>query len=567
VNSVLSSIVTSVAASLLLLAAAPAVRAQDAAAAASAPSPAAAASGAAAPGAAASAAAASAPTGPAFDILEYQVEGNTVLSNVAIERALEDHLGPGRHMSDVEAARAALEAAYQKAGYLTIGVDIPEQRIDDGVVRLSVLEGRVREVYVTGSRYHSQGWIRAHVGALAAGAVPDFNVVQTQLAEVNREDRRVQPVLRPGRLPGTVDIDLQVNDTLPAGGSLEVNNQNARDTTAARVLASAHYDNAFQRDHAVTATLQVAPEDPQESTVGILNYALPFDGGDTLATNLVASNSNVDSLGGTQVFGKGFTLGLRWQHPIALSNGYWSVSTGADYKDLRQKTRFGGDSIDTPLRYLPFQLGLFGLWTSGPDRVQFTGGGTFAIRQIFARTVSCPVPGGESQQDQFACSRKGADGSFGIVRGDLRYTHQFLEASVMMRAGAQFASQPLVSAEQYALGGADTVRGYYESESTGDEGALFSTEISSLNLATGPAVAQHVKTLELLAFLDAGMTYNIDPAVGERGHTTLLGLGAGTRLALRDGLEGQLDFAWPQKALPGRPSPDLRLHARLAWQF
>jgi len=551
----MNSLVTTVAVTLLLAAGA-AARAQGAAAAA--PPPVGAASGAAAP---------AVPSGPAFDILEYQVEGNTVLSNAAIELALQDHLGPGRRMADVEAARAALESAYQKAGYLTIGVDIPEQRIDGGVVRLSVLEGRVREVYVTGSRYHSQGWIRSHVAALTPGAVPDFNVVQVQLGEINREDRRVQPVLKPGRLPGTVDIDLQVNDTLPVGGTIEANNQNARGTTAARMLASVHYDNAFQRDHALTATLQVAPEDPSESTVGILNYAVPFDGGDTVATNFVASNSNVDSLGGTQVFGKGVTLGMRWQHPIALSNGYWSVSAGADYKDLRQKTRFGGDAISTPLRYLPFQLGLFGLWTSGPDRVQFNGSGTFAMRQIFERTVSCPVPGGESRQDQFACSRKGADGSFGIVRGDLRYTHQFMDARVTMRAGAQFASQPLVSAEQYALGGADTVRGYFESESTGDEGALFSAEISSLNLATGPAMAQHVKDLSLLAFFDSGLTYNIDPAVGEPGHAYLLGLGAGTRVALRDGLEGQLDVAWPQKAVLGRPNPDLRVHARVAWQF
>jgi hemolysin activation/secretion protein len=522
---------------------------------------------AAAPAASAAASAPAAPAGPAFDILEYEVEGNTVLPATVIEDAVQDHLGPGLHMSDVEAARAALETAYQKAGYLTVGVDIPEQRIEGGVVRLSVLEGRVREVYVTGSRYHSQGWIRAHVPALASGGVPDFTVVQAQLAQVNRDDRRVQPVLKPGRLPGTIDIDLQVNDTLPAGGTIEANNQNARDTTAARMLASAHYDNVLQRDHAVTATLQIAPEKPSESTVGIVNYAVPFDGGDTLAVNAVASNSNVDSLGGTQVFGKGFTLGLRWQHPIALANGYWSFSGGADYKDLRQKTRFGGDSVDTPLRYLPFQLGLFGLWTSGADRLQFNGGGTFAIRQIFERTVPCPIPGGESQQDQFACSRKGADGSFGIVRGDLRYTHQFPLASTSIRMGAQFASQPLVSAEQYALGGADTVRGYFESESTGDEGALFSTELSSLNLATGPTTAQVVKNLSLLAFFDAGLTYNIDPALGEPGHTYLIGLGAGTRLALRDGLEGQLDFAWPQRSLPGRPNPDLHVHARVAWQF
>jgi hemolysin activation/secretion protein len=519
-----------------------------------------------APEAAASAPAA-APTGPAFDILEYDVEGNNVLPAEAIEAAVQDHLGPGLRMGDVEAARAALESAYQKAGYLTVGVDIPEQRIEGGVVRLSVLEGQVRAVYVTGSRYHDQGWIRAHVPALRPGVVPDFNAVQQQIAQVSRDDRRIQPVIKPGRLPGTIDIDLQVNDSLPAGGSVELNNQNARGTTPLRMLASGHYDNMHQRDETLTATVQVAPEKPSESEVGIVNYAWPVADGDTLAANVVASNSNVDTLGGTQVLGKGFTAGLRWQHPVALSNGYWTVSAGADYKSLRQRTQFGASGVDTPLRYLPFQLGLYGLWSSGANRVSFNGGGTFAIGQIFRRDVPCPAGNGITEQDQFLCSRQGADGSFGIVRGDLRASHRFSFAEVSMRAGAQFASEPLVNAEQYSLGGAETVRGYFEGEATGDEGAIFSTELSTVDLAGKLGLSDRASNLSLLTFSDMGLTYNIDPAVGEPRHIALLSFGAGTRLALRNGLEGQLDFAWPQKPVPGRPNPDLRVHARAAWTF
>jgi hemolysin activation/secretion protein len=118
-----------------------------------------------APCAAQSAAPTSAPSeaggaAQAFDLLELQVEGNTVLPVEAIEVALEPHLGPGKGMAGVEAARAALEAVYQKAGYLTVLVDVPEQRVDGGVVRLAVLEGRVGGLYVLGSRYHDQGYIR-----------------------------------------------------------------------------------------------------------------------------------------------------------------------------------------------------------------------------------------------------------------------------------------------------------------------------------------------------------------------------------------------------------------------
>jgi hemolysin activation/secretion protein len=527
---------------------------------------------AAAPASAPAAAKAPAPQGPAFDILEYEVAGNTVLTVAAIEAAVEPFLGPGRRMDDVEAARAALEAAYQKAGYLTVGVDVPEQRIADGVVRLAVIEGRVHSVYVTGSKYHSQDWIRTRVAALAPGGVPDFNRVQAQLGELNRtDDRRVQPVLKPGRLPGTVDVDLQVTDALPVSGSVELNNQHSRDTTPTRLLGSVRYDNLGQRDESLSLTAQVAPQKPSESEVLIANWSRPLDADDTLAWNLVLSNSDVDTLGGTQVLGKGVTLGARWQHPVGFEHGYWSLQAGADFKDQRQRTQFGSSQVSTPLRYLPFQLSAYGQWASGADRVSFNLSGTFALGKILQRDVPCPSATGTTMQDQFSCAHYGSDGSFALARGDLRLSHRFAGGeSLGLRAAAQLASEPLVSGEQFSLGGFDTVRGYYEGEAAGDEGGLLSLEARSRSL--GPLLlskgaADRVKDLSTIGFLDAGLAHNIQPAVGQQTRIPLWSVGTGLRLDLRDGLEGQLDLAWPQKGVPGRLHPDMRVHARVAWRF
>jgi hypothetical protein len=47
---------------------------------------------------------------PRFDIWEYQVEGNSLVAAVDIERAVYSHLGPDKSIDDVEAARAALES-------------------------------------------------------------------------------------------------------------------------------------------------------------------------------------------------------------------------------------------------------------------------------------------------------------------------------------------------------------------------------------------------------------------------------------------------------------------------
>src|SRR5215470_8667083 len=67
-----------------------------------------------------------------FDVLEFQVEGNTVLDPRIIERTVYPFLGPDKTIENVERARAALEQAYRQAGYGAALVDIPEQRVADG---------------------------------------------------------------------------------------------------------------------------------------------------------------------------------------------------------------------------------------------------------------------------------------------------------------------------------------------------------------------------------------------------------------------------------------------------
>jgi len=91
-----------------------------------------------------------------FDILEYQVLGNSLLSDLAVEKAVTPYLGERRALSDVDAARGALLQHYQDAGYLSVQVLIPEQKVDGGVVRLQVVEAPVGDVRVQGAVQRAQ---------------------------------------------------------------------------------------------------------------------------------------------------------------------------------------------------------------------------------------------------------------------------------------------------------------------------------------------------------------------------------------------------------------------------
>jgi hemolysin activation/secretion protein len=512
--------------------------------------------------------------GARFDIMEFEVHGNTVLTEMQIERAVTPFLGPGKLIADAEGARAALEKAYQDAGYLTVFVDLPEQRIEDGVIRLQAIEGRVDRLSVKGSRYFSQGYIRDRVPELAEGKVPNFNVVQAELAQVNRTpERRVQPVLKPGIAPGTVEVDLKVDDKLPLSGSVELNNQHAPDTDPYRLVASLRYDNLFQRDHSIALNAIVSPRERDQARVLSLNYTIPRDNGDTLVMYAVDSQSNVATLGGTSVVGNGDTLGLRYVIPFFSGAGsYHTVSLGADYKNLKEKVVFGGDTISTPLRYLPFNFGYSGSWAGDSSSTQASAALVTAISSILKRDIDCP--GNVGPVDQFACKRQGADGGFATLRTDVRHTEAWPWGSVSGRIAGQWASGPLASAEQFSMGGAESVRGYLESVASGDMGLLASFELRSPNLAARAsrlfnkdAKDGWITELFISAFADGAAVRVIDPLPGQRGHEYLAGTGFGLRVNGRQGWYFALDIATPQRTTSTVTEKSTRVHARLGWKL
>jgi hemolysin activation/secretion protein len=514
---------------------------------------------------------------PHFDILEFQVEGNTVLPDAAIEQAVTPFLGPDRAMDSVEAARAELEKVYQGGGYLTVFVDVPEQRIENGVVILHVTQGRVARLKVSGSRYFSQGYIRTHVPELAEGSVPNFNEVQRQLAAVNRtEERRVQPLMRAGVEPGTVDTELKVSDKLPLFGSAEINNHAAANTTPLRLSATARYENLFQLDHSLSLTLATAPVHPSQSRVVSLNYAIPGADQATWVGYALNSDSNVAAVGDVNVLGKGTTVGLRWIRPFgAIAEQSHSVTLGLDYKDVQQQTTAGGSTISTPLRYLPLQFGYNGSFDEGAlGQTQLGLTSTLAFRRILSRNVAA-CPGGEA--DQFACQRQDGDGSFATLRGDLRQSWPIGSlGSLHLHGAAQAATGPVPSGEQFAIGGAETVRGYFEAEEAGDRGLLGSLEWHSPDLGEplsrwmrrdGSTATNLWTQTYVLAFFDGAREWVFDPATGQAPHHALGSYGVGFRAHFAKSFSSEFDLARPFRATTDTPARQTRASFKLAVDY
>jgi len=501
-----------------------------------------------------------------FDILEYAVEGNTVLTVARIEAAVYPHLGMQRTIQHAEAARAALEQAYHDGGFLTVFVDIPEQEVEGGVVRLRVTEGRVERLRVSGARYYSLGRIKAKTPDLAEGGVPYFPAVQQQLATVNRSaDRRVTPVLRPGRSPGKVEVDLKVEDRLPLHGGVELNDRHSANTSRTRLSANLRYDNLWQKEHSLSLSAQTAPENTDESRVLSATYVWPLASGHFLAAYGVLSDSDVAVVGDVNVLGQGRIAGLRYIVPLPARPGYFhSLTLGVDYKDFDETVSLlGADSSLTPISYLPFSLGYEGNRRGENSQSQFNATLNFAVRGLANDRVEC-LPG--LFVDEFACKRYLGRANYAFLRLDVKHTQRYAQGwSLFGRLGGQVASGPLISSEQFSAGGVDTVRGYLESNASGDDGLSYGLELRAPSLAK--RVSARLEEFTPYAFAEGASLRVQKPLPAQSDHFNLLSAGVGLRLKGWGGVSGGLDLAYPLKRAGQVDKGDTRAHFLLGYEF
>ncbi|MCQ8103514.1 BamA/TamA family outer membrane protein [Methylomonas sp. SURF-2] len=496
-----------------------------------------------------------------FDLLELRIKGNSLIEKKQLERTIYPFLGPKKSIDIVEQARASLEELYRSLGYQTVAVDIPEQDVKNGVVYLQVSEGKISKLRVKDSRYFDQGRIKATVSELAEGTVPNFPKMQAQLAELTAQsnDRQIVPILRAGETPGTLEVDLKVKDELPLHAKLEINAHNTANTSRLRTIASVRYDNLWQKYHSASLMYQTAPENPQEVDVLVGSYVMPvFDSDKRLAMYAVSSSSTsqVASAGALAVIGTGDIYGARLISPLkALKDYSHNLTVGFDYKDFKEDLALlGADTLKTPIHYLPFMAQYSGVLRGKESLLSFNFGVNFAIRGL------------GSEERQFAEKRFLARSNYAYLTGGLNFRHDLpWDMMLVSRVNGQYADSPMISNEQFSMGGAQSVRGYLETHALADDGITGSLELYSPRLA--PNDWEKVDNLRLLWFVDGGRGWLVDALPGNEDNIALASTGMGLRFDLWRHLQGEFDFAIPLLEQGDVRVGENRVDFRLATQF
>jgi len=472
-----------------------------------------------------------------FTLRAVEFEGLEGLTPAELAPAYGGYIGTEQPISVVCEVRDRAATILRQAGYIA-AVQVPEQRIADGIVRFRVLMARLTQVRVRGDATGAERTIAGYLNQLTQQ--PVFNRYDAERYLLLASDipgYNVRLTLRPaGTNPGEVIGDVTVQ-RIPAFADFNVQNSGSRDLgrwggmlrgqvfgltgLGDRTLASIY--TTIDPDE--QQTVQLGHDfhlGPQGLTVsGVFTYAW--------ARPELDDDSDVEARTLLGTLELGYPFIRRQTSTVRGSLGFELVNQDVDLESL--------DLTRDRLR--------IGFARAGLDLISddFSGGRSLVepfwrlsslleLRQgldILGATDPCGPTGAACLgDDDVPPSRLEGRADATVIRyngyGELRPLRRL---TLALGARAQYSWKPLLSFEEFSVGNYTVGRGYDPGALLGDRGWGTQAEIRFGSRIPTSATAA---ALEAYAFWDHAKVKNLDRLVEDEGSNHANSIGAGARI-------------------------------------
>ena len=521
-----------------------------------------------------------------FDIVRFQIDGNTLLSREKAEELVAPFIGRRKVYGDVQKALEALEGEFRRRGYGTVQVYVPEQELTSGVVRLQVSEGVVGKITITGNKFFDTDNVRASLPHLKEGVAPNMRQLSENVQLANESPaKQVEVTLGVSEDEGKVDIKVEVKEEAPERVYVTLDNTGTKASGKHRIGISYQNSNIANRDQVLTLAYTTALDQPSGVKVNVysIGYRLPlYSIGDSI--DVIYGNSgtttpaSVLAPGGTLALnGKGSVFGLRYNHIFPREGEFTSkLVLGYDYKYMNSRCTTNGvpTSIDppgvtascTPYTLRPVTATYSGQWQRPGEAIDFNIGATY---HMFPMGSFYTGPAGIDRYS-FVTTRQTSDKFSAIRLGGSYSTALFGEWLGRAAVNGQYTNNPLPAGEQLGLTGSSSVRGFLDRAVSTDRGYVANLEIYSPDYAASLDIKGSLKAV---AFLDWASGQNL--ASNSFARANVASTGIGLRYNLNKDISVRFDIA---RVLEGhQPTPgnsaeaakpgDIRGHFGLAYGF
>lgn len=496
-------------------------------------------------------------------IKKIVVAGNTILSPAEVASVIHPWEGKDLSFNDAKVIAMRLTEAYRKKGYFLVQAYIPYQRIVNNTLQVNVLEGKLGTVTVEGNKHYSTKFILYNFAPATREKTLRYDTLEKSIMLLNEyPDLQVQTVLQPGKLPGTTDVVLKVTDKQPNHIDFDYNNFGTLTGGEHQPSLSPSFGNlVWGGDNLSLKGLWPFPSKSTTLLTPIVtaNYSVPVNNHGT-KINAGYSSSDVrlgQSLDVLNVFGNTSIENIGVSTPLARSESHSSNLSATFY--IKSSTNFVLNSITSQDKIRSIALDYNTNWVSGTGSNLLDATITQGLGTLFngsPNNSSVATTG-------VATSTPSAGNQFTKLNATL-YRYQFFGSSgyfAILKATGQYALSPLVTPEQFIVGGSESVRGYRAAEASGDSGISGSIEFRF------PLMNKPHSSVQFATFVDAARTNNRNVISGTYGVHHLTGVGFGFRYNSGDATAVRIDVGVPLDPVPNSTGENPVLYFDFSTRF
>jgi hemolysin activation/secretion protein len=431
------------------------------------------------------------PGGRPIQVDRFELTGNSVISTPTLQRILRQYEGATMTLEDVYAIADQLTAFYHSQGYGLANVTVPAQRVDQGVIQLEVIEGRVADVRFSGNEIFSDAWLGSQIDGIGGGTVFRTSTMEGEALLLNDVPGiSATAVISPGSEYGTSDVTFNVvEDASQYRVSLD---NYGRDSIGEwRWVADASFNGLHGRGD----RFDIGGVVSSGSRMTFAKMAYSFAMGSQGDRLRISANRSYYRVGGPvfdplEITGFSNNFRVDFTRPIRRTRTESTlISIGLTYTDAESQSDFL--STTTSRTQIPL------LEFSYATQKRFNNG-VIASMGATVSTNFAPV--------EFDSANSSVEGK--QQRGKIDLYGNFTipvsgNWSLLARGRLQTSVEPLVDTQQISLGGPGSVRGYGPSEIRGDRGVLVSAELfRHINFGYMPATWS--------VFLEGGRVWRIE---------------------------------------------------------
>ena len=494
-----------------------------------------------------------------FLVRQLRVEGNTVFDSATLQALLAPMQDKRLTLPQIVEGIEAITTYYRAAGYPLARTIIPAQTIEDGVVRVQVMEANWGQVELRNNSAVKDAVLMRTLSNLEKGSVIRLDALERATLLLSDLPGVVpRALLRAGQELGSSDLVVDVQPGAPWNASLSVDNFGSRYTGVARTNANVQWNNPLGRGD----TLGLSSLNSQS---GALNYA-------RLAYELPVWRPGV--LVGVDSSGMDYRLGDTAASLAASgkaqTSSLWlrSALIRSPRANLNALLGFSNnvlqDHVDSTGVKTDRTVNVWSLEFSGERQDDWLGGGN--------NTLGLALYGGRVGIDDATAAAEDAStantaGGFGRATWALS-RNQALGAGVsaVLSMNGQWAQKNLDNGQKFSIGGTTSVRAYRSGVLSGDSGAFGSLELRYI--LPIPQTMEPTGTWQLAAFIDSAMVQtNKNPWSSGSNEASLSGAGLGLNWQGSKGVSGRIFIASSLGELPTQLAGSESTHTNAWWEL